>query len=305
MTGAGVRGAGAAGPLGLDHIGLVVADIDRAAAAFEALGFALTPLSMHSGALAPGGPVVALGTGNRCAMLGSGYIELISPIDRARPCGAYPGFLERYEGIHVLAFGTAEPEALAEALRRRGVPLDGLYPLQRRLEAPDGPAEARFTILRLASNHMPEGRVIAVRHETPELLWQPGTTRQPNGARALSFVAVTVADLAADSARYRDILGVEPEVDADSAVFALSQGRLLLVTDPHARQAYDASPPVLPHVTAFGVAVEDPDAIAARCRAAGLPHRRAGAGVIVPPGVACGAACVFEPVEWSGAEGAP
>lgn len=293
MTGA----QGAAGPGGLDHVGLVVADLDRAAAAFEALGFALTPLSMHSGALSPGGPVVALGTGNRCAMLGTGYIELISPIDRARPCGVYPGFLERYEGIHVLAFATAEPEALAEALRRRGVPLDGLYPLRRRLEGPDGPAEARFTILRLAPDHMPEGRIIAVRHETPELLWQPGTTRQPNGAHALSFVAITVADLGADSARYRDLLGVEPVVGAGSAAFTLPQGRLLLVTEAHARQVFGASPPSLPHVTAFGVTVDDPEKLARRYRVAGIPHRKDGNHLIVPPGAACGAACIFEPAD--------
>ncbi len=87
----------------LDHVAVVSRHADALFGAYERLGFALTPLSMHSGALGPGGPVVPWGTGNRCAMLRAGYLELIAIVDEERPCGIFPELLRRYKGLHIIA----------------------------------------------------------------------------------------------------------------------------------------------------------------------------------------------------------
>src|SRR4051812_2468029 len=85
------------------------------------LGFQLTPRGYH--ALPPPAPGEArprVGTGNNCAMLKRGYLELIGVTDPA-----YQGRLRvdigRYEGLHIIAFGTRDATATAVDLRKAGL----------------------------------------------------------------------------------------------------------------------------------------------------------------------------------------
>ena len=68
----------------LDHAGVAARDLPPLAAAYERLGFTLTPPSRQSGRRAPDRPVEPYGTGNRCAFFRHGYIELIAVLDPAR-----------------------------------------------------------------------------------------------------------------------------------------------------------------------------------------------------------------------------
>ncbi len=68
-------------PVKLDHIGVAIKDLERGRAAYERLGFKLTPRSIHRGSPTPGAPVVPFGSGNHCAMVHEGYLEVVSLID--------------------------------------------------------------------------------------------------------------------------------------------------------------------------------------------------------------------------------
>src|SRR5712692_9426590 len=89
----------------IDHIGIAVPDLAAAAAAFERLGFLLTPLSQQAGPLSLDGPVARWGSANRCVMLEAGYIELIGIVDPSLYDNELGRFLARYHGIPVLALG--------------------------------------------------------------------------------------------------------------------------------------------------------------------------------------------------------
>ena len=65
----------------LDHVALVVPDLDAAAASYRRLGFRLTAKSSHKGAL-PSGEIGPWGTGNYCAMFEQGYFEILGITDR-------------------------------------------------------------------------------------------------------------------------------------------------------------------------------------------------------------------------------
>ena len=67
------------GTLNLDHVGHFVPDKDAASAVLEKLGFSLTPFSLQTTKDAAGESVPA-GTGNRCAMFASGYLEFLTPV---------------------------------------------------------------------------------------------------------------------------------------------------------------------------------------------------------------------------------
>ncbi len=278
---------------GLDHVGLVVADIEGAAKAFAAVGFALTPISMHSGALVPGEAPVPLGTGNRCAMFRTGYLELISVIDPSRPSGVYPELLARYEGLHIVAFSSGDPQGTAATLAARGVPIDGVFQLTRKIETATCDGEARFNILRISRTYAPEGRVIFLRHETPGLLWEPHGLQHANGAEHLSFVTMVVADVEEAGERYSRLLGCEPSRESGKLTYRLAESELHVCSPEHARRSLGVSAPCLPFNAAFGIAVANLDAVRTILRRNDVPFLDKSSQLIVDQTFLCGTACVF------------
>lgn len=288
--------AGTATATTLDHIGLCTGDGPALWAAYERLGFVLSPLARQSGRRTPDGPVEPFGTGNRCAMLRRGYIELLALIDPALPDNGLKRFLARYTGMHILALGMEDAEANLARLRRAGIDIPGVAPLERPVEAPDGPI-ARFE--RLPLPDAPEGRVQLVRHLTPELLWQERWLDHPNGAVALEAMLLATGAPAEAAARLSRLAGL-PVVPDSAGGFALPlpDGTRVRVLDPEglAAELPGVAPPSLPFLAGFVIRTSDANAAARRVLAglAGL-GTTPGGGLLVPPEHAGGAALVFAP----------
>src|SRR3984957_16270459 len=97
--------------IGLDHVGIVGADLDALARAFSGLGFHLTPYATHASGR----------TSNRCVMLrDGGYLELIATVP-GRSSATLDQFLARGPGAHILALAVADETAAVDRLRRAGV----------------------------------------------------------------------------------------------------------------------------------------------------------------------------------------
>ncbi len=96
----------------IDHIGIVVADIPAAAAAYERhFGFTLDP--------ALGGPVEALGIENAFMLAGNAHLEFIRPVTGEGPVAKFAA--ERGEGVFLLSLAVADARAAVAALRAAGV----------------------------------------------------------------------------------------------------------------------------------------------------------------------------------------
>src|SRR3954463_10736277 len=104
----------------LDHVGVAIRDLERGRAAYERLGFTLTPRSIHRGSPAPGAPVVPFGSGNHCAMFRDGYLEVVGLTDPAVYSNVR-SLVARYEGAHIVAFAVDSADATCAALADRGV----------------------------------------------------------------------------------------------------------------------------------------------------------------------------------------
>lgn len=279
--------------VGLDHVGLYASSLDLIAASYARLGFRLTPLSQHSGTHAVTKEVVKSGIANRCAMLRHGYIELLGVVDPTLDLRGIPDGLSRYAGMHILAFATDTPQTVIGALRERGFSAaPGV--LQRYIGTPGGPALARFTQVRIPREEMPEGLVLTLRHETPELLWQESCLAHPNGALALVEAAVVVDDLDAVVERYARYLGCVPCRTQHQARFALGFGSLLVLDRAGMRARFPGtSVPVLPFMAGFTVEVADIGRTAALLSLNRVPYRMDGAGLQVDAEQAGGAYLMF------------
>jgi hypothetical protein len=256
----------------LDHVAVANRDFAALQAAYERLGFRLTPLSQQAGALRPGEPDQPWGTANRCAFLRSGYIELLGIADPALPLNRLDQFLARYEGMHVLVFGTGDAEATAARLGA------DVARIARRV---DGEKVA----FRLARTAFPEGRVQFCQHLSREILWAPRWLDHPNGAVALDEAFLEVEDPEAAAFRYEAALGVAPSRAEGAFRFALAPGALTI------RSGADA--PALPFMAGFAVAVEDLERTRRVLEEGGVPYGRRDDEIVVPRAAAGGATCIF------------
>lgn len=269
-------------PLGeeivLDHVGHFVRDPQTAAAALARAGFAPTPMSVQ---VAPdGGPT---GTGNVCAMLARGYVEVLFKTADTALGREFEAGLSRYEGVQLAAFAVADAEAWHRRLGTAGFRTRPIARFQRPVGTATGTATAAFTVTRVEPGEMAEGRIQMLTHHTEEAVWQPRWLSHPNGARALASVLIAVADVAEAAARYARFTGRPAVPIAGGQAVLLDRGRVDLVTRDALRAALpEIAIPSLPFIAGYGVAVASLTTVAATLRNAGLSCRQAGDGLVVP-----------------------
>ena len=264
------------------------------AAAFERLGFQLTPLARHSGKRTPDGPVVPFGTGNRCIMLRQGYVELIAIVDPAAFSNTLDRFLARYAGIHIIALGIEDETENLDRLRRTGIDIPGVAYLERPVDDadPNGP-RARFA--RLPLPDAPEGRLQLIRHLTPEAIWQERFLTHPNHAVGLEEVVIAVEQPAEAAARFSRLAG-RPVVPDPVGGFTLPLPRgsvRLLPAEALGEVLPGAVVPCLPYIAGIVVRTDDLNATSQLLGERGVPHERCEGGVLVGADQAAGAAVRF------------
>ena len=285
-----------AGKLNLDHIAHFVPDIDAASAAFEALGFTLTPFSAQMHRLEADGPLLPAGTGNRCIMLEHGYIECLTPTADTLIADQLRAALARYTGLHLIAFGTTDAGAdHARLAQNQFAPLPPID-LQRSIVTPDGEATARFTVVRVPPGSMAEGRIQFCQQHTPELLWQSRWTKHANRAAGLTAVIVCVENPDEAAQRYARFTGIAATAAGDDRAIDAARGRVLLVSPQSLQRVFRIDPPVLPWIAGSVLASSSMDATRKSIVASGLPHGMLGDErlYVVPP-PAIGGLLVFEP----------
>jgi hypothetical protein len=289
--------------LALDHVGLCVRDPRPLWETWERLGFQLSPVAQQSGRRTPDSPVEPFGSGNRCAFLRHGYVELLGILDDTLFANGVDRFIARYAGAHILALAMDDAEANLARLRRGGLEIPGVAWLQRPVE-PGGPT-ARFA--RLPFPDAPEGRIQLVQHLTPDLVWDARWMNHRNGAEALESVIVASAEPAETTARLTRLAGVAAEPDS-LAGFRLRlpggaraagpdspqmETRIrILPAEALPRALPGVTAPSLPFIAGFTIRTADKGA-SARALLNGLELREAPEGAMVPPELAGGAAIVF------------
>ena len=243
----------APGLLTIDHVAHFVPDADAASAALTQLGFTLTPFSPQSHRLEPGGPVVPAGTGNRCVMLQRGYLEFLTPTGQTPIADQLRAAIQRYIGVHLIAFGTASPDTDHARLTHAGFDPATPIALERPIATEQGKDIARFTVVRVPPGRMPEGRIQYCHQRTPALVWQRRWLEHRNGMSGLAGVLICVDDPAAAAARYALYTGLGADYAQGAWRVATARGVLTFV-DPSALERYlGISAPVLPWIAGYAL----------------------------------------------------
>lgn len=220
------------GEVYLDHVAWFVPEMDQASRAFERLGFFLTPYVEHRAPDPRSGAPSPTGTANRCAMLSEGYLEILGVVNgfKSSLSSQHRAAIERYVGVHLIAFAVADPVSAHAQLEAEGFePLPPVH-LRRPLGDPNAGEAIAFTVIRVPTEKMEEGRIQILCHETPELAWKPQLMAHENSIAALAGVLLCVDAPRQAAERYGRFLHRPATGNAMHASVYLDRGRIDFVT---------------------------------------------------------------------------
>jgi catechol 2,3-dioxygenase-like lactoylglutathione lyase family enzyme len=273
---------------GIDHLVLVVRDLDAARASFARMGFTITPRGFHT-----------LGSQNHCVMFGRDYVELLfSPAENPHPSRRYyTEFAARGDGLAGIALQSRNAKgAYTEMLWAGFRPSDPLE-FSRPVELAEGRRDAKFRITQPAPGSTPGGRVFVCEHLTREVVWRPEHQRHANGATGLAAVTIVCDDVAQTAKHYERLLDTRAKSIAEGVLVETSGAPIAFVTAQSLAKrlpGVQLTPRPAPAMAAVFIRVADREATAATLAGGGLkPARMPDGSVALGADVAHGVAIVF------------
>jgi len=219
----------------LDHIAWFVPDISAASKTFEKLGFKLTPFVAQNNLNPSGGAPIPAGTGNRCAMLRRGYLEILTTVDGEDTTPLARQLIksvERYTGVHLVAFTVDDTETAFGRLEREGFSPQEPVNLRRPIQLENSQeSEVAFTVLRVPPDCMEEGRIQILRQETPDLVWREDLVAIENGLSALQGVLIAVSNPENAIDRFSRFTGKTAHGSGEHFKIDLDRGQISIVSE--------------------------------------------------------------------------
>jgi catechol 2,3-dioxygenase-like lactoylglutathione lyase family enzyme len=185
---------------GIDHVVILVRDLDRARDTYERLGFTLTPRGHHT-----------LGSKNHCIVFGSDYLELLA-VPKPHPAMQYfTDFLAGGEGLGAVAFRLpTTANAAHRELAAAGVGAESPLDFSRPVALADGTRDAEFRIVQLSPADTPGCRTFLCQHFNADLVWREEYQTHALGAFGIGGLGVVVEDPKAAAAGYARLLDAKP-----------------------------------------------------------------------------------------------
>lgn len=184
---------------GLDHVVILVHDLDRARDTYARMGFTLTPRGFHT-----------LGSQNHCIMLGSDYLELLALPKTHPSMQHYADFLARGEGIGGIALATDDARGAHAGLAAAGVPVEAPIEFSRPVELPGGVREASFRVVQADPGFTAGARLFLCQHFARGVVWRDDCLSHPVGARGIAALAVVADDPSASVVNYAKVFDERP-----------------------------------------------------------------------------------------------
>jgi hypothetical protein len=219
-------------PLGdeifLDHVAHFVRDADAAREALVRCGFAPTPVSIQVNP-DPSGGHRPTGTGNVTAMFERGYTEVLFKTADTPLAREFDAMLAEHAGLHLAAFAVADAQAAHRRLAANSFRVRDLVNMSRPVDTETGKGTAAFTIARVESGVMPEGRIQMLTHHTEQTVWQKRWLAHPNSTIGLIDVVIAVADVEEAAQRFGRFTGRTAKRTSGGAMLQLDRGGIYLV----------------------------------------------------------------------------
>jgi Glyoxalase-like domain len=284
---------------GLHHVTHSVHDLDALAGVYEGLGFTVSAANRHS-----------WGTHNRIVQLHGFYVELLAVAEpekivphapRSFSFGGFNrDFLERHEGLAMVALESRDAEADGDDFCRASIGDFAVFDFEREGRRPDGSTtKVGFSLTFAADPQAPDIGFFTCQEHYPENFWNPAFQLHGNTAKAIAAV-IMVAEEPADHQAFLSAFVGEGGVQATSTGITVATTRgVIQVMTPAAFHAHFAvtSPDLArgPRLAALRFTVEDFASAMNALKVGGIDAQVRMGRIIVGPDSGMGATLVFEP----------
>ena len=178
---------------GIDHVVVLVHDLDDAQARFQSLGFTVTPRAYHP-----------WGTANHLVQFGRSFIEIVGI---AKPDKLVPhteklfsfsahaaDILARRQGMAMIVFSSADAEADTANWARSGLRTYEPVYFERGAKLPGGEqAKVAFTVSFVTHAELPDCAFFVCQQHFPQYFWKAEYQRHANGAVEIGRATLSVA----------------------------------------------------------------------------------------------------------------
>jgi hypothetical protein len=191
----------------------------------------------------------------------------------ARTLAAY---LERGEGLAMVALRSPDADADADAFAKAGIGTGRMLRFGRSSETPDGTRrEVAFSLAFVSAPGLPEAGFFTCQHHRPDNFWNPAVQQHPNGVRAISRVTLVAAAPMAHAPVLAALFGAASIAASPEGIVVETGGGTIEVL-PHAQYASrygDAAVRALDRSGGFAAATfvtESPQRLAVLFKANGI-----------------------------------
>lgn len=179
---------------GLDHLVVAVRDLDAAAAAWQELGFTVTPEARHP-----------WGTANRLVQVDGFFVELLAVADESGieettgdvfSFGAFNrDFLKTREGGSMVVFESRDPAEDRAAFEKNHLKTYAPFSFERTATYPDGStAKVAFELTIVSDPLAPMIGYFTCHNRIPENFWRPAFQNHANGAAEIGEIVLVAKD---------------------------------------------------------------------------------------------------------------
>jgi len=277
---------------GVDHVFLLVNDLDKSAEQYRRLGFTLSPRGLHS---------KEKGTGNYTIMFPDDYFELLGIVAETEGnLHQREKLSAQGEGLHAIACRIENAQQAKSELAALGIQTGEVGKFSRPVELPNGgEGVAAFETVSFAESEVPQGMVFMCQHKTRDTVWVPGLLEHANGANGLAAIIAISAD-PAKSAQGFARLYADGKASDNDGTWSVSTGPnsadILVLTSAQAQKLYpdaDFSKTPSGAFAALRIRVSSIETVRALLDAAGEPYVETSRGVSVMPENASGTILEF------------
>ncbi len=284
---------------GIDHLVLVVHDLEAARETYRRLGFTLTPIAHHP-----------WGTSNSLVQLDGNFLELLAIHDADRikdgPAGAFSfgtfcqRFAEQREGFAMLVLESHDPDQDRADFEAAGLQVYRPFSFERDAALPDGSVERiGFSLTFTSHPGIAEAGFFTCYQHNPAAFWKPQYQVHENTGQQISEVIMVADDPDRFAAFYQGFSGSN-RVETRPGEWTVStpRGRISVMT-PDTCSArigadYGNGDIAGPHFAAYKVRVSDLRATERALSSEALDVDRIDGRIVVGAAQAHGATILFE-----------
>ena len=246
---------------GLDHLVMVVEDLEASRADYERLGFTTTPRALHP-----------FGTENFLVQLQGNFLEVVGVADPAIIPPHAPGvfsfaranadFLGRRQGMSSLVFQSGDARVDRSDFLAAGLNAYENVDFSRKATLPDGTdVTVAFSLAFVTDPAMPEATFFTCQQHAPEHFWKPAYQNHAAGADHAAEAIMVAPDPSSHADFFRGTHGAAAVMIKDGGVsVATDLGSISMLT-PSAYQDRFGAPSPGPadtaHFAGFRIAVAD------------------------------------------------